>query len=129
MPLCTSQFLQDLSISFGRYIRKLKRGKQILFIEKSIEKSNGIERERLDVESRSLLGILSKAAVWDDGIVWVFIRKDSPRRDRRVLFRGHLDFRKLTIAQTGEVLYDILENHLVPKSLLLLEKREGRDPD
>lgn len=66
-----------------------------------------------------MLGWLVKAVVWDDAIVWVFVRRDVPKKDQTIFFRGYLDFREVTIAEIGEILYNIFEKQIIPSHLVL----------
>lgn len=125
MPLCRSLFLQDLSIALGRYMKRLKRGKRRFIVERSVDNTDGTDRERLDLELRSLLGFLAKCTIWEDGVAWVYVRRDSPKRDRHVVYREYLDLRALTLKEAGDILFDVLENHIVPKNLLLKEHDRG----
>jgi len=81
IPLCRSEFLQDLTIALGRGSLKSIRYSSKLTFDVSHETVNGVTQERLEIEARCDPGTLTKILVWDDGVFWVYFidRSQGPR--------------------------------------------------
>jgi hypothetical protein len=80
LPLCHSEFLQDVTIALGRRsLKSLRYSYPILKFEVANENGDAGARERLNIEAQDRLDVLVKLSIWDDGIAWIYIRQKQPK--------------------------------------------------
>jgi hypothetical protein len=76
LPLCRSEFLQNVVIELGRRsLKSLRYSNPTLTFEVEDEAFEGTTMERLNIEARATLGSLTKIAIWEDGHSSLYFRE------------------------------------------------------
>jgi len=83
IPLCRSDFLQDVTISLGRRsLKSIRKSNQLTF-EVSEECIEGKSLERLDVEAESWSEGLTRIVLWEDAVSYMYSHEvKHPTPDR-----------------------------------------------
>ena|SRR6266850_1985944 len=93
IPLCHSQFLQDLTIALGRRsLKSLRRAHKILKFEVTQEEVEGVPYERLNIEAHDRLDRITKITAWEDAEFWIYsqIRTGKPLQHSATKSRANL---------------------------------------
>lgn len=84
IPICRSDFLQDVTIALGRRsLKSLRMSNPTLVFTVSEDEVNGLSVERLDIEARTTLGRLTKMTLWEDGRSWVWSRDRAKKTKKQ----------------------------------------------
>jgi hypothetical protein len=84
IPLCRSDFLQDVTIALGRRsLKSLRMSNPTLVFTVSEDDVNGLAVERFDIEARAQLGRLTKMTLWEDGTCWVYSRERGKKNQKQ----------------------------------------------
>jgi hypothetical protein len=90
IPVCRSEFLQDLTIALGRRsLKSLRHKNSTLDFDATEEEIDGVSSERLDIAARTRSGSLTKITIWEDGISWVYFRQSHSKSSPSQTFEMH----------------------------------------
>jgi hypothetical protein len=102
IPLCRSEFLQDVTIALGRRSLKSVRYQGTLDFELVEEDTNAGSSERLNIETRRL-GSLTRISIWADGSSWIYVKNS-------VIFEMYANLAGMEIYKVAELLHASLRD-------------------
>jgi hypothetical protein len=109
IPLCRSQFLQDVTIAFGRRsLKSLRKSNPTLVFEVSEDETNGTAMERLDIEARTMLGRITKITLWEDGLSWVYCQDRGLTSSKRPTLDFHARLTTMDVEEVAKLLRNTL---------------------
>jgi hypothetical protein len=100
IPLCKSDFLQDVTIQLGQRMKSVRKANLTLSIVASIDKCG---MERLDFTADSVPNRMSKLVLWEDGLAWFFERKNS-KACRKSDFECYANFATFSPYELAEII-------------------------
>ena len=104
IPVCRSEFLQDVTIALGRRsLKSLRHRNAALHFAVSEEEVNGEPHERLDIEVRTRSGASTNITIWQDGVTWVHsrLREGLPTR---TAFETHANLAGMDYAEVASLI-------------------------
>lgn len=110
IPLCRSEFLQDVTIELGRRSLKGLRYHSVLEFDLTEEEVDGTPVERLNIETRNLHQV-TNISIWANGVAWVNCREQQIKKvSSKCVFRTHADFAGMAREQIADLLRGTLND-------------------
>jgi hypothetical protein len=105
IPLCRSDFLQDITIALGRRsLKSLRQAHRMLTFAVTDEGRDGESCERLDIEAKELSGALTKIVIWEDASALIYFRESRPKRSPARVFKMHAHLDGLNAEDVAELI-------------------------
>jgi hypothetical protein len=109
IPVCNSQFLQDVTIALGRRsLKSIRYHHSRLEFSCRYEELDGVRFERLDIQAHGLSSGLISLTLWEDGLGWIYQKKGRGKSASTNAFSLHSDFSAMSAEAVASLVHATL---------------------